>query len=112
MYTCVPAKSVGYYLSATSLDQQDYYGAKQGVWWTPQNMSAVARSRFVGCEDGEAIDNDLFVNLANGQLPDGTTVGRNGSGIRMPGYDCHFAPAKSVSLVFAFADETTRRLIV
>jgi conjugative relaxase-like TrwC/TraI family protein len=112
MYTCVPAKSVGYYLSGTSLDQQDYYGAKQGVWWTPHNMSAVARSRFVGCEDGEAIDNGLFVKLANGQLPDGTTVGRNGSGIRMPGYDCHFAPAKSVSLVFAFADETTRRLIV
>jgi conjugative relaxase-like TrwC/TraI family protein len=113
MFSCVPARSVDYYLRDTVADQLEYYwGGKQGVWWTPTDASATAQAEFAACCDGEVIDNDLFIQLSNGILPDGAKVATNGSGVRMPGYDCHFAPPKSVSLVFAFSDDSTRRLIV
>ena len=112
MFTSVPAKSVGYYLDQTVVEALDYYaGDKVGVWWTPKNASETALRRF-GCVDGEIISNDLFTQLANGKLADGTILSRGGSGVRMLGYDCQFAPPKSVSLVFAFADEDIRRKIL
>lgn len=113
MFSCVPARSVAYYLADPTGDQLEYYwGGKQGIWWTPDNANPEAQVRFSDCRDGEPIDNDVFVRLTNGHLPDGSTVARGGSGIRMPGYDCHFAPPKSVSLVFAFSNAAIRQQIV
>lgn len=113
MFSCVAARSVDYYLADTTSDRLEYYwGGKQGVWWAPTGTSAAAQARFAGCDDGSPIDNALFVRLASGQLPDGTAVAHSGSGVRMPGYDCHFAPPKSVSLIFAFSDAAIRQQIV
>ncbi|MDV3251997.1 relaxase domain-containing protein [Devosia sp. BK] len=102
-----------YYLSGSEGDQLEYYwGGKQGVWWTPTGVSASDLARFSNCVDGAPIDIEAFTELAAGVLPDGTLVMRNGSGVRMPGYDCHFAPPKSVSVVFAFSNEAIRRQLV
>lgn len=98
--------SIEYYLRDT---QTEYYtgGDTYAHWWTPSDGSGTG----LGCTDGEVVDDEKFRALCKGWLPDGRLVNRN-NGVRRPGFDLHFAPPKSVSIVVGLADESTRRKVL
>ena len=99
--TVAPGSSVEYCLQ----EQEDYYlGGREpaGQWYCPAGQFDLA--------DGRAVENGVFRNLHEGLSADGSEqIGKtNAKGERVGGYDCQFAAPKSVSILWALADEETR----
>jgi conjugative relaxase-like TrwC/TraI family protein len=97
-----------YYTRHLADSREEYYSGKgeaPGRWAGP-GLHAL------GLADGERVTPEAFGRMFHGQHPTtgrllGDAYHRNGR----PGYDAVFRPAKSISLLWAFADEPTRRLI-
>lgn len=89
-----------------NLAREDYYtkgGEPPGVWWG-------AGARRLGL-DGEIQENHLH-QLFEGFGPDGKPLVRNaGRPDRQAGLDLTFSAEKSVSVLWAFGDDATRRVI-
>jgi len=102
--TVAPGSSVEYCLQ----EQEQYYlGGREpsGQWYCPAGQ--------FGLVDGQAVDNGVFRNLHEGLSADGAApIGKaNANGERVGGYDCQFAAPKSVSILWALADDDTRAKI-
>ena len=86
---------------------QYYQGAEEpdGVWWNPQGM--------FGLDDGGAVGTPEFRRLYAGFDPaNGERLTRNaGDEKRSPGLDMTFSADKTVSALWAIADEETRASI-
>lgn len=90
-------------------EQSEYYtGGKEptGRWYQPSGA--------FGLNDGVAVDATAFRNLHNGLAPDGESleaVIRSSFSKRVGGYDLTFSSPKSVSVLWAVADEDVRAAI-
>lgn len=106
MFTCPAMPSVEYYLRDR---QTEYYtgGDSYARWWAPPDGSGSD----LGCADGDPVDDERFRSLCKGWLPDGRLVSRK-NGVRRPGFDLHFAPPKSVSILAGLGDRETRRKVL
>ena len=91
-----------YYLRRT-----EYYLTGQepaGVW--------LSTSVALGIAVGQTVEADLFEKLHAGLGPDGKPLSSNGGGKqRVSGYDLTLSAPKSVSILFALADDETRAAI-
>lgn len=94
-----------YYLG----EQTEYYtggNEPHGQWYTPDGQ--------FGLENGSAIKAETFYNLHSGCNPAGEFLGQNNQGFnttRIGGYDLTFSAPKSVSVLWAVADERVRAAI-
>lgn len=94
-----------YYLN----EQAEYYtGGKEpkGRWYT----LAVT----FGLKDGASVNAETFRNLHEGLSPDGVPLAQNNQALkttRVGGYDLTFSAPKSVSVLWAAADESVRIFI-
>lgn len=92
-----------YYLRRT-----EYYLTGQepaGVW--------LSTSAALGIAVGRTVEADLFEKLHAGLGPDGKPLSSNSGGKkqRVPGYDLTLSAPKTVSILFALADDETRAAI-
>ena len=73
-----------------------------GIWWNPSDLFGLA--------DGTRVDSRDFFRLHDGMAPDGSgKLTRNaGSAKRSPGLDLAFNADKTVSALWAIADEEVR----
>lgn len=94
-----------YYLN----EQAEYYTSGKepnGRWYTP----AVT----FGLEDGSAVNAEVFRNVHAGFSPDGNQLGQDNQSLkttRVGGYDLTFSAPKSVSVLWAVADNDIRATI-
>jgi conjugative relaxase-like TrwC/TraI family protein len=90
-----------YYLRRT-----EYYLTGQepaGVW--------LSTSASLGITAGQTVEADLFEKLHAGLGPDGKPLSAKRDGKRVSGYDLTLSAPKSVSILFALADDATRAAI-
>ena len=73
-----------------------------GVWWNPSGL--------FGLEDGGSVDSRDFFRLHDGMAPDGSgkLTQNAGDAKRSPGLDLAFNADKTVSVLWAIADERLR----
>jgi conjugative relaxase-like TrwC/TraI family protein len=97
-----------YYTRHLAKSREEYYsgrGEAPGRWAGPGLHT-------LGLAEGDRVSPEAFTRIFTGHDPHtgkllGDAYHRNGR----PGYDAVFRPAKSISLLWAFSDEPTRRLI-
>ena len=102
--TVAPGSSADYVI----LEQAEYHlGGREptGRWYAP--------GADLGLADGQEIDNAVFRQVHEGVDPrTGEQIGKpNAAGERVAGYDAQFAAPKSVSILWALADDATRAKI-
>ncbi|PYF81558.1 conjugative relaxase-like TrwC/TraI family protein [Marinomonas alcarazii] len=98
MMTISPIRTISYY---TNLAAEDYYlgsGEPPGEWYG------------LGCRHlklyGETVEKESLEALINGGAPSGAPLVQNAySDKRRLGWDCTFSAPKSVSVVWARAEE-------
>jgi conjugative relaxase-like TrwC/TraI family protein len=97
-----------YYTRHLADSREEYYtgkGEAPGRWAGP-GLHAL------GLGEAERVTPEAFGRMFHGQHPtSGKLLGEAHHTGGRPGYDAVFRPAKSISLLWAFADEPTRRLI-
>jgi conjugative relaxase-like TrwC/TraI family protein len=90
-----------YYLRRT-----EYYLTGQepaGIW--------LSTSAALGITVGQIVESDLFEKVHAGLGPDGKPLSAKREGKRVSGYDLTLSAPKSVSILFALADDATRAAI-
>lgn len=106
MFTCRPVSVLDYYLKMGQARQLDYYSSSAEWWIAPGGGSAA-----FGLMSDTPVDQDQFRSLCFGKMPDGREVATKGYARRF-GYDLHFAPPKSVSLLAMLGSATDRAVVV
>ncbi|MBJ7557019.1 MobF family relaxase [Marinomonas spartinae] len=104
MLTVSPIRTISYY---TNLAAEDYYlgsGEPPGEWYG------------IGCRSlklhGKTVEKESLEDLINGGAPSGAPLVQNAySDKRRLGWDCTFSAPKSVSVVWARADDNLRSKI-
>ncbi|GAB5426948.1 MAG: hypothetical protein Devi2KO_04070 [Devosia indica] len=106
MFTCRPVSVLDYYLKMRQTRQLDYYSSSAEWWVAPGGGSAA-----FGVMPDTLVDQDQFKSLCFGKMPDGREVATKGYARRF-GYDLHFAPPKSVSLLAMLGKASDRAVVV
>jgi conjugative relaxase-like TrwC/TraI family protein len=114
LFTLQPIGSIDYYINGDESDRLGYYfgGTTSAdeipaTWWLPHKLSDKGRGVFAPVSANATVDPELLTALANGHLGSAGSV-QDSFRARKVGYDLQFAPPKSVSLLFAFADLATK----
>ncbi|MBS1054754.1 MobF family relaxase [Gluconobacter kondonii] len=118
MFTCSRISSVEYYLAENDADERDraaYYldnGAEEdkGVWWTNARLTR-ENKKLPLVDDGTEVKPRDFRELAAGRIPISGKMAVQSSENRSVGYDMQFAAPKSVSVLWASADDDNRKRI-
>lgn len=132
MFSCTQISAVEYYIAVNAQAAADsqrpdaggagrdavaYYcdngaGESSGVWWTPATGSRSSSSPFALARDGESVDTPVLRDLAAGRDPvTKKPLVQQTTERRSVGYDIQISAPKSVSVLAAFSDDATRRII-
>jgi hypothetical protein len=132
MFSCTRISAVEYYIAVDAQATADnrradgggagpdalaYYcdngaGESSGVWWTPAIGSRSSSSPFALARDGESVDTGVLRDLAAGRDPvTKKPLVQQTTERRSVGYDIQISAPKSVSVLAAFSDDATRRII-
>ena len=132
MFSCTRISAVEYYIAVDAQataeneradgggagpDALAYYcdngaGESSGVWWTPAIGSRSSSSPFALARDGESVDTPVLRDLAAGRDPvTKKPLVQQTTERRSVGYDIQISAPKSVSVLAAFSDNATRRII-
>ncbi|WEK03344.1 MAG: MobF family relaxase [Candidatus Devosia phytovorans] len=101
--------SIDYYLDGREGSSLNYYAEANSTaaWWTSNDVE----TEYFGCTDGQEVDEETFRRLCSGELLDGSMVNHHNR-VRRPGYDLHFAPPKSVSVLALLSSPEDQRIII